>query len=867
MGYKNKKGLITLALLIMAYSLPAQDKSEQADSLVRLLSATSIEQFEKGSDYFRKALSATFLHNGTYLSSDSSLWSENTNTITFYGNVTLTQGDTELKSETLDYLVDEDLAQFRGTLVELKDKKGNTLRTNFLDYNTKDSTAIFFSGASMLGEDGQIIESLKGQYFNALSVFRFNDNVNMFTDSVFVRTDSLLYDSDRKKAHFISYMDFFKDDNILSSRSGWFDQNEDIFFFRGDVHAQSNTREAWSDSLYYYRTPNNFLMLGKVQVQDSTRSTASLSDYLFYEDSLSQVTLKKQAAIALWEEKDGKRDTTYLGAESIVYKGIKYCDIDSLELVASEKRKTAIKSDPIAEFRRRASEEAAKKAAQAQKDSDKEKGKPVAGASKNSSAKDTTTSAVRDSVANNSVVADTVAKESVAKDSIAIDSIAKDSVVTDSVVTDSLIVEALPDTTNYGLITATHKVKVFRKDIQIDCDSLIFNQLDSIARFYVDPLVWNEGRRQYSADSLFVLIDSVGVNRASLMGNAFISVQEDTIYYDQIRSAEIMAYFDSTTVLKRFDALGGVNAIFCLEEKEIIATINKVESRTLTADLKDGELQNSYYFESPKNDAIPVAQLQESDRRLKGFRWDPERQPRSKDDITSLTIRPSERNKYLRHPKADFKETERYFPGHIQALYASLEAQRLARQEPSEPQTQVADTIEVTKDTIAVKDSIKTAVDSLVTETTAPTDSLSNSEEDYMTPAELRRAMRIARRDARWAEQDKRDAERAAAKQARKEQREAAKAKKAQERRKKQYEREQKTLQYYIDYFKKQIERDERTKEPEPPGERTQGVESGGGVQTPIELKPESDGSNSLLRDNGSADDNLIQRSSSLPRT
>ena len=43
------------------------------------------------------------------------------------------------------------------------------------------------------------------------------------------------------------------------------------------------------------------------------------------------------------------------------------------------------------------------------------------------------------------------------------------------------------------------KVKIFRSDMQVVCDSVRFNELDSIARFHINPIVWNEFRRQYKA--------------------------------------------------------------------------------------------------------------------------------------------------------------------------------------------------------------------------------------------------------------------------------------------------------------------------------------------------------------------------------
>ena len=156
------------------------------------------------------------------------------------------------------------------------------------------------------------------------------------------------------------------------------------------------------------------------------------------------------------------------------------------------------------------------------------------------------------------------------------------------------------------------------------------------------------------------------------MSNAFITTREDTLCYDQIKGAEMMAYFDTTRTLKRFDALGGATALFFLTENNALATVNKVESKMLYATFEKGNLDKIYYFDNPKNDAYPVVQLPKEERYMKGFRWDPERQPRGRHDITPLEPRTSQRTSYLARPHAQFKETDIYFPGHIKKIYKDI---------------------------------------------------------------------------------------------------------------------------------------------------------------------------------------------------
>ena len=869
---QKRRLILCAALLFSALSLSAQTPSGQADSLVRLLNARYLEQVEADGKMARKAIEPTFLHNGTYLSCDTALWHVEDKIINCFGNVQLLQGESVLTSGKLDYLIDENLAQFRGAVVELRNRQDNILRTRVLDYNTQDSLAVFRGGASMMSADGQIIESDEGTYSNARSLFTFSGNVNMFTDSVFVRTALLDYDSNTEQADFRSDIDFWKDGNMLSAGSGWYKRRDDTFFFRQRVHGLGETQESWSDSLYYYRTPNDLLMLGSVQVQDQSRKVAAMGDRLHYVDSLSQVTLDQRASAALWDGEGAHPDTTYLGASRFVYWTVPRCDIPEGEVTQAASRLEEMLGDPIAEYRRRAAEQARQAREEAERNDPllqgqqaaRQRGAQLAG---NASAKPGE-APVKPAKNGPDAPADTV--------SIA----ARDS--SSLAVRDSSSFAVPRDTTKVGFLLSFGDVRIFRKDMQVRCDSLRYSDLDSIARLYKDPVVWNEGNRQYNSDSLFVLIRGNKMERANLLSNAFIHTEEPGGYFDQIKSTDVIAYFSDSTSLRRFDALGGVTALLYLEENGVIATANRTESKMMMATFDgEGNVDHVFNFDSPKSDAYPVAQLATADQKLRGFRWTPERRPKDKFDVTSMVVRDSEREAYEARPKTTFTQTDIYFPGHMKDVYASLERakqKREARQrgeealrsaqgdtlghpgldtlghpgldtlshpglDPGSP----ADTLAVgdsgsaagmTGEGIAARDSSSFAVrdSSSFAGLTGKSTGKSPADTTYMSDRELKKALRIARRDARWAALDQRDADKAAAKAARKAERQARRAARLAARQKRQAEIDAAKLQKYIERYQKQKERHEGRKQKSvPAGERPPGTETGGEVPAPVE--------------------------------
>ena len=656
--------LATLSLWAAAVPASAQDRR---DSLVTLVSAKSAQLIEKNGQNFRKVTGpARFLHNNTYLLCDSALWNVTTNIIDAIGHVQIIQDRTRLSSGSLQYVVDDDLAKFRGGLVQLEDKDKNTLRTRYLDYNTKDSVAIFQNGASMRDKDGQIIESLYGSYDSKARLFVFNDQVNMYMDTTFVKTSRLEYRSDINTAYFGYGTDMWQDDNMLSANDGWYDRDKELFFFRRNVHLLTKNQESWSDTLYYQRAFNNVEMLGHVELMDTTRNVFAVAGRVEYTDSLSRVKMTRTPAVMSIDddEKTTKQDTVYFGADTIVYRGIKRHLVDSLWTVDANKRLKDLTGDPVTEYRRKAAEEAAKAAADAAKNDpnaaarDRGPGSAPQGPKGGTAPPKEGVLPGMDNPPQGEESPGPPQDEDGPPMNLPADSTAAAPPAT--------------DTTQLSFVWATSRVKLYRQDMQLSCDSLAYGDLDSLVRLYRDPLVFSDGNRQYAADSIYVVIKDKRADRARLMSNAFITTQEDTLCYDQIKSTEMMAYFDTTRTLRRFDALGGATALFFLTENDALATVNKVESKMLYALFDQGKLDKIFYFDNAKNDAYPVVQLPKDERYMKGFRWEPERQPRGRRDITPLVPRTSQRTSYLARPHAQFKETDKYFPGHIKQIYKDI---------------------------------------------------------------------------------------------------------------------------------------------------------------------------------------------------
>lgn len=691
-------------LLVFACGSLSWGQQAAKDSVFRLVQAERAEQYEKYGLHYRLVKGhARFLHNDTYLLCDSASWNVDSKFIEAYGNVQVIQNNTMLKSEEMLYWIDDSKALFRGPLVELFDKDGNTLRTSKLEYNTKDSVAVFEYGGALKDKDGNVIESSRGTYDGKEGLFTFEERVELYMDTVEIKTQTLRYFSEEEKAFFGRNTYTWRDEGFLRADDGWYDRKNQVLHYSNHVFMFDPTYDAWADEVYYYQSGGAADLFYNAQVLDTTNKSIYLGDHLQYQparDSLSDRGLLTgdPAIVYFGENEDHVVDTLYTRADTFLVYAVPRCDIPEDEVKESTKRLEDIQYDALTKKR----EEDAKVHEQDRIRKMREVGKlpPEWVEQQQKAEADSLSRLARlDSL----VHVGAIDSLSAASDSLRADLKAVDDLIqagfaalappeppappqdtTSSVIPDSTAVVPPPspaapprDTTPVRYILAWNHVRMYRSDLQAACDSVVFSELDSIARLYGSPVLWNEVRNQLTAEEMQLLMRGGSLERGSMITNAWLISEQDSTHFNQIKSTEMQGWFRDNKLF-RFDALGGVSAIFYMTDEDVITTINVKESKSLTAAMKDAKAQRLLYVDAIKSDVYPVGELEPEKQRLKDFKWRADERPVSSASITKRTIRQSERSQYEGMRRPLYRETNKFFDNYMLDLFEKIDAQKKA---------------------------------------------------------------------------------------------------------------------------------------------------------------------------------------------
>ena len=178
-----------------------------------------------------------------------------------------------------------------------------------------------------------------------------------------------------------------------------------------------------------------------------------------------------------------------------------------------------------------------------------------------------------------------------------------------------------------------YKVRMYRKDIQAVCDSLVYNSKDSIMTMYKDPIAWNVNR-QLLGEVIEVFMKDSTVEHAHINGQA-LSVEkvDEKDHFNQVSSKDMYAYFINGDIYES-DAIGNVQTVYYpIDEKDsTYQGLNYLETDTMRMYLQQRKLQR-IKTNKASGTTYPMTQIPPEKYHLPQFAWFDYVRPLDKNDI------------------------------------------------------------------------------------------------------------------------------------------------------------------------------------------------------------------------------------------
>lgn len=170
-----------------------------------------------------------------------------------------------------------------------------------------------------------------------------------------------------------------------------------------------------------------------------------------------------------------------------------------------------------------------------------------------------------------------------------------------------------------------HKIYCFNNvvidgtQIQGDCDSIYYNETDSIMKCIVKPVIWMD-ESQVTGDKIEFKTHGGVVEKMYVQNNAMIITQKDSLLYDQIKGDIINGYFQNNK-MSTMDITGKGKIIYYSENENdsSITEINKITCEEMRIHLKDNRISNINFKISPLGISEPINETNSEGTYLENF--------------------------------------------------------------------------------------------------------------------------------------------------------------------------------------------------------------------------------------------------------
>lgn len=200
---------------------------------------------------------------------------------------------------------------------------------------------------------------------------------------------------------------------------------------------------------------------------------------------------------------------------------------------------------------------------------------------------------------------------------------------------DSLFLHAdtlsLKKDTSNTILKAFHGVKFYKKSLQGSCDSMTYSMKDSMVYLNNNPIVW-ANNNQITGDTIRLETKKGALSKFYVDKNSMIVNQAEKDMFNQIKGRKMIGYFKNN-FLDYLDVLGNGELLYFPTDENVITAVNKTKCSDIRIKIVNRQLSEIRYSNKPDGTIYPLTKIEAEELKLRDFRWEENKQPKSKSDI------------------------------------------------------------------------------------------------------------------------------------------------------------------------------------------------------------------------------------------
>jgi lipopolysaccharide export system protein LptA len=322
---KQKLTIFLISLLSFITHLQAQ-VADNDTTRVDILSAKTM--YLKPETNMQMLAGGVRLKQGkTFFNCDSCVINNSAKTFEAFGNVHINDSDTtNVWADYLRYFSDTKLAYLSGN-VRLSDGHA-TLTTKDLEYDVANNIGTYKNGGRVVNKKS-VLTSREGIYYTDIRDIYFKDNVELKDPAYYLKTDSLLYNTETQVARFIAetyIIDSSKRE--IKTREGYYDVAHSRAEFTSRTTIKDKAMTAVGDRIASDDSTQIIQIEGQGVLIDTAQGVNILANMIFANKKTGAYLATQKPLMIIKQEKD----SIYIAADTLFSARLTdlYKDSDSL---------------------------------------------------------------------------------------------------------------------------------------------------------------------------------------------------------------------------------------------------------------------------------------------------------------------------------------------------------------------------------------------------------------------------------------------------------------------------------------------------------------------------------------------------------